>query len=550
MEPRVSFGGSNSGFQVGVNHGSILVEALDPLSELSGVPEAEYGSYKDQYEDECLPGTRTALLDEVTTWARSPHGKCIFWLNGMAGTGKSTISRTVAAIFKNSNLLGASFFFKWGEADRGNAIKFFPSLTKQLMLRYPELGDRIRSAMKVNPGITSKSLSEQFDKLLYQPLRGLAPQRPELSTAVVVIDALDECGNEQDVQTILRCLPLLRDASNLNIRIFVTSRPELPIRQAFSEISDRSFQDFVLHEMISKDSTGQDIALFLKDQFTKIRASRRLPLSWPREEDLQTLVTMSVPLFISAATLCRFIGDNKWQPTVRLAEVLNNQEKYAMKMENTYLPILERLLAGQDEEDSERLLHEFQDIIGTIVLLVEPLPVKTLAELLDIPADVISNRLESFSSVLHVLDDQDLPVRIMHLSFRDFLIRSKTKFRVDTPHRHRRIFLQCIDIMRKKLRKSLCGLGSDSTVKPKCHHPQASRQNIPLEVRYACNHWVYHLGQSEDPTAEINNVLSFLTENFFHWVEALDLVRERITRLVELSGLLVMLGVRNSETFA
>lgn len=83
---------------------------------------------------------------------------------------------------------------------------------------------------------------------------------------------------------------------------------------------------------------------------------------------------MSVPLFISAATLCRFIGDKKWQPTVRLAEVLENQAKYATKMEKTYLPILERLLAGQDDEDSEMLLHEFQEIIGTISFSLSPSP--------------------------------------------------------------------------------------------------------------------------------------------------------------------------------
>jgi hypothetical protein len=62
-------------------------------------------------------------------------------------------------------------------------------------------------------------------------------------------------------------------------------------------------------------------------------------------------------LFISAATLCRFIGDPKWQPNIRLAEVLSNQTKYATKMEKTYLPIFERLLADQDDEDSEIFMN-------------------------------------------------------------------------------------------------------------------------------------------------------------------------------------------------
>jgi hypothetical protein len=37
-------------------------------------------------------------------------------------------------IFKDTNYLGASFFFKRGEGDRGNAKKFFPTLIRQLML--------------------------------------------------------------------------------------------------------------------------------------------------------------------------------------------------------------------------------------------------------------------------------------------------------------------------------------------------------------------------------------------------------------------------------
>ena len=50
------------------------------------------GAAFDSYHDECLPGTRTELLCEIKEWAESPHRKCIFWLNGMAGTGKSAIS--------------------------------------------------------------------------------------------------------------------------------------------------------------------------------------------------------------------------------------------------------------------------------------------------------------------------------------------------------------------------------------------------------------------------------------------------------------------------
>jgi len=44
-------------------------------------------------------------------WCDDPNSKCIFWLNGMAGTGKSTISRTIARELAEKKRLAASFFF-------------------------------------------------------------------------------------------------------------------------------------------------------------------------------------------------------------------------------------------------------------------------------------------------------------------------------------------------------------------------------------------------------------------------------------------------------
>lgn len=143
------------------------------LGKLEGAMEAGFESFSDQDEVQCLPGTRTELLLKVMEWAISPSQKSIFWLKGMAGTGKSTISRTVARSLKDTNHLGASFFFKRGEGDRGNAKKFFPTLTRQLMLWSSELRFGVQKALDDDPDIASKSLREQFEKLLLQLLLSL-----------------------------------------------------------------------------------------------------------------------------------------------------------------------------------------------------------------------------------------------------------------------------------------------------------------------------------------------------------------------------------------
>lgn len=127
-----------------------LQESLDRLEtkiDLNKLPYAKgamYNSYGDDHIT-CHPATRLELLHKIHDWARHPRSKSIFWLSGMAGTGKSTISRPVAEWVAGQGRLdgvdlGASFFFKRGEGDRGSASQFFPTITRELVLKVPGAG--------------------------------------------------------------------------------------------------------------------------------------------------------------------------------------------------------------------------------------------------------------------------------------------------------------------------------------------------------------------------------------------------------------------------
>jgi hypothetical protein len=80
----------------------------------------------------CLPHTRVDILKQIIEWADGGNERCIFWLNGTAGTGKSTIARTVARKYHDQGRLGASFFFSRGAGDVSHAGKFFTSIAVQL----------------------------------------------------------------------------------------------------------------------------------------------------------------------------------------------------------------------------------------------------------------------------------------------------------------------------------------------------------------------------------------------------------------------------------
>ena len=101
------------------------------LAKLPQADGAAFDSYRWRHEPQCLPDTRVDLLREITEWSETGD-KCIFWLNGMAGTGKSTIARSIARKLDSQKRLGASFFFSRGEGDLAEATKFFSTLAFQL----------------------------------------------------------------------------------------------------------------------------------------------------------------------------------------------------------------------------------------------------------------------------------------------------------------------------------------------------------------------------------------------------------------------------------
>jgi len=85
----------------------------------------------------CLSGTRKDVLRDIGDWLASEQGQHVFWLNGLAGTGKSTIAQTFAETAFADGRLGASFFCSRDFEDRSNLQMIFPTLAFQLACQYP-----------------------------------------------------------------------------------------------------------------------------------------------------------------------------------------------------------------------------------------------------------------------------------------------------------------------------------------------------------------------------------------------------------------------------
>ncbi|KAF5597373.1 heterokaryon incompatibility protein het-E-1 [Fusarium pseudoanthophilum] len=518
-----------------ISHQIQQTDLLSTLEKFPSVAEALFNSYAEEHSPTCLPETRVQLLADIDEWIMSAESKTIFWLNGMAGTVKSTISRTVAQRQWEIHCLGANFFFKRGEAGRGNMSKLVPTLARQLAMHIPSMISSIKKAIDADPSLPTKTLAEQFEKLIKEPLKELAASSSSPNSLVIVIDALDECEEEFHIKRLLSLFTKLEYPDSLKLRVFITSRPELPIQLGFLDINGM-YQGLELHS-ISRDIMEHDISIFLRHELDGIRKSynyvacsdQRLAEQWPGSAKIGQLVSMTQPLFIAAATVCRFLNDAALGgPEELLARILESSSRTHMsRLNDIYASILALQVIDRPRTEQEEIVKSFHSIVGAIVTLATPLAVSSLSLLLNISATKIDMKIKVLQSVLDVPKNPEAPVRILHLSFRDYLVdpdlQGTTDFWVDEKAMHRRLASRCLFIMDSMLRKNLCRLPFPGTSLSEIedHEPLKS---IPPELRYACHYWVHHYVSSNIEEHEAHEVYAFLEKHLLHWLEAMSLL--------------------------
>ncbi|KAK6541458.1 hypothetical protein TWF694_007268 [Orbilia ellipsospora] len=501
------------------------------LEKLPIVRAAIFGSLEDQHEPLCLPDTRTEVLKSIEEWTTRPKGQDtgIFWLRGIAGTGKSTIARSVASHLKGKDHLGASFFFKKSLAQRNSGSKVIPTFAYSLAQHVPNLAPYMNAAIDEDPDVFGKAYKEQFEKLIYQPFSRM--ETKHASTVVIVMDALDECEKEEDIILIISCLGRLKDLRSVDLRLFLTSRPEFGLVSGFQQLEKDGIRthDLVLHE-VAQDTVNRDISIFLKLRFAEIQSnhSSKLPGSWPGQDIIQQLVKLAEPLFISAATICRFVDDKHFSPAKRLDTILKSPHKAASSVYQIYLTVFSQIVAGleeMDHEDKEIVLEETNIIVSTIVMLEAPIPRVSLSELIGMEDEVVHYRLKPLQSILRIPTDPDLPVQTFHLSFRDFLVDSqnKSEFSVNEKEVHGRIAEQCIELLSKFLKTNICGLVSPGTFASDINAITVQQYFSP-ELAYACQYWAHHFTKSKNGLEKGGIVDKFLREHLLHWLEATSIL--------------------------
>ncbi|KAI8668613.1 NACHT domain-containing protein [Fusarium keratoplasticum] len=522
------------------------------LSKLPTASGASYNSHQNEHAPRCHPETRLDLLSQIHQWAQDPQTKPLYWLNGMAGTGKSTISRTLAAYFDSIGSLGASFFFKRGEHDRSASTLLFSTIAYQLAYAYPAALPHIIQVLETEPSISQKPLKEQFQRLVVGPLSRIQAQSQSL---IIIIDALDECDSDQDIRIIISAFTQANSLNSARLKVLVTSRPELPIRLGFSG-HEGVYETLILHE-VPPLHVETDLFIYLMHEVKLIRDSfnrtvplhRHLSLDWPNPLHIAILARSASPLFIIAATMMRIIGDRVLgSPDDQLTRILDDltlRSDIGGNISATYLSALSPIVAGRSSRDKDYILQQFRAIIGPLILLQTPLSIGCLGRLLDIPHNLIDQTLDSLHSVLNIPNIPGGVVRLFHLSFRDFLLNAEnpgsTDFQINEANTHKELAFQCLDLLmtRTPLHKNICNFQWPGT--PCCGISTEFKMHcLPAEVQYACLYWVHHLRNSQVRIHDGDRVHEFLKIHFLHWLEALSIlgrVSETITQISMLQSL-------------
>ena len=402
----------------------------------------------------------------------------------------------------------------------------FPTLAVQLARKYIEFRSILVPLIQSDPGIAYESLFDQMKKLIVEPLN-----ESNISTAIV-IDALDECEDEEPASAILSVLGQLVPEIP-KVKFFLTGRPEPRISEGFRlPLLAKMTDVFVLHK-VELDQVDNDIRLFFKTSFSELVGRQRGPDNWPTEDQLGQLCGRAAGLFVYAAATVKFIDTNRRDPRKQL-DLLQSQkigDHEGKSLDSLYTSILRDAFGDDRPEDDAKT----RSILGAVVLAANPLSPSTIAVVLGFDAEDVPFFLSSVSSLLTLQEDVNVPVRPFHKSFPDFITDpgrcTNVRFHISPPDHHAQLLVGCLGLIDRTLERNVCKLPDAIANSDVSDLKERTGKYIDPALRYACVSWHTHLVGLVDadkipahvPTI-IPAIHRFLETKFLFWLEVLSVL--------------------------
>ena len=496
---------------------------------LDKMPHSDGAGYRSGNRQGCLRGTRVNILWQLECWVEDEQDHRVFWLNGLAGTGKTTITQTFAENSFADGNFGASFFCSRDFEDRSNLQVIFPTLAFQLAYRYPLFREQLIRVLRANPGVGRESLCSQVEKIIVGPLKATHIR------TLIIIDALDECRDNEPASTILSVLSRYVDEIP-QVKFFITGRPEPQIRSGFRLKPLRPITEVLRLHDVEPSLVDGDIKLFFRTQLADIAEARSdfgLMDDWPSSVDIDVLCKKAAGLFIYASTVVKFVASKLGTPTSRLALIISPPQSTIHEgrsgIDQLYTQVLEQAFCTI-HPDNEEFYFQLRSVLGAVLLAFNPLPVEGLSILLRIPD--IPTILCSLHSLLLVPSSWADPVRVFHKSFPDFLMDQgrcrDERFFVNPSVHHEEILFFCLSLMKEKLKRNICDLDNYAILSGVLDISARQIEHIGDALKYACQFWTKHLVEIPSNSHGIKKVCKaidrFFTTQLLFWIEVLTIM--------------------------
>ena len=450
----------------------------------------------------------------MLSWIKSADrtkGAQIYYVDGAAGVGKTTISHSIAQRCEEERLLTSSFFFDGRVAGRNSPAMLFSTIALNLADRNMAFRQEIVRALEERRSLAGATIPDHFRELILRPSGLLRDDNP----VVIIIDALDE-GHAREVQQVLT---VLRDEVPKlpgTFRIVLTARntPDLDFFLSNQAHVRRQSIDTSLH----------DIAIYSQHKLQDIALRKHLGNDWPDPQLLRDFISKSDGLFVWVFVVYEHLLLSV-NPDKQLKSLLSTRNLPDVSpetaMDELYLEIL-----GKCRWNDNDFVAGYQLLMGSIIAAKTPLSMSAL-QLLHRHSPTFSVRhiLAPLASLLTGATNDSTPVQILHLSLKDFLtVRAQSSpnsriFAIDETQHSERLALLCLVVLNEDLQQTGLGIGYLAETESE-GIPQIAGDLVSEHLLYACQFWTDHIVTVEHPGSDlVDGLRTFLSTHIVAWME-------------------------------
>ena len=461
----------------------------------------------------CMDGTREALLNQIIAWvANETDTRNIYWIHGLPGIGKTALAHSICEKLHDTQRLAGAFFCQRDDANMSDIRNILPTLISKLAETFPPFRSIVAQRLRSDPHLTSKSMK---GSIFHDLIRNL-PRHPK-HALVIVIDALDECGDGKERPVLLK---VLTEAASYApwLKIIVTSRPEDEIQHFFNRLPRSAYSGY---DLAADQEAGADLQTFARTQFGQVAQMWRLSTPWPEQLLFEGVISQANGLFIFIKTLVLALEQCE-DPEETLKAALQDSSGTGLKpLYNLYTSILNARRVPNNAD--------FRQMIGVVLAAAQyrTLCEKSIAELAGVRPNLVEKWVSDLSSLLYRDEAANGGIRVRHLSISDFFVSNHCIYQINLEDANVELGIACLKTMIEQLRFNICKLEDSRLANADISDlPSRIKENISDALQYSSLYWSDHLCFTPDNG---NGCVWEMLKEFFEglyvifWVEVLSI---------------------------